>query len=268
MGTVFISKDACEPLVQDLSRAGHEIITVYPAGLAAPAIDAHPDIFMCRVGKTMMIDDSVQTVPSIRKMHEEALLAQAEDLLSVPLVPSDSSVSFEHILFNMGSIGDEYPYDVPYNAAVTERFFIHNTEYTAPALYDLARACGMEIIRVRQGYARCSCVIAGPDAVITADRGIASAVETYNSMLDEEGSDEGRLDCLLIEPGHVKLPGYKYGFIGGTSGLVENRVYFNGDLSEHPDCGRICRFITEHGMTPVWYPGEPLVDIGSIMYLR
>lgn len=268
MGTVFISYEACDPLLEDLRNEGHEIITVWPSGSAAPSIDAHPDIYMCRVGGTLMIDDSIRTVPDIRKMHEEALLAQIEDAAWVPLVSSAGNAAYEHIVFNMGNISDEYPYDVPYNAAVTDRYFIHNTAYTAPALYDLARERGMEIIRVKQGYSRCSCVIAGPDAVITADRGIASSIEAYNAMLEEEGAGEEWLDYLLVEQGHVELPGYRYGFIGGASGMIEGKVYFNGDLSAHPDHERICAFIEEHGCRPVWYPGEALKDIGSIVYLR
>ena len=48
---------------------------------------------------------------------------------------------------------------------------------------------------------------------------------------------------------------------------MENTVYFNGDLSAHPDCRRICDFIEGHGLHVRYFEGEPLTDIGSVIWL-
>ena len=267
MGTFFISQNAWEPLVRDLERAGHEIYTVRDSGLTGPGIGDHPDVYMCRVGNTLLIDDGIRTTPDIREAYEEALLAQAGDLTQAPVIPSSGGGRGCHMLFNMGSIGDVYPYDVPYNAAVTGRYFLHNTDYTGPALLDLARQEGLEIIRVEQGYTKCSCVVVDEQAIITADRGIARRVSAWNAMLEEEGAAGEALECLLIRPGFVELPGYDSGFLGGASGKKGTEILFNGDLRAHPDFAIIRDFIASRGCTPVWYEGYPLRDIGSIIYL-
>ena len=44
------------------------------------------------------------------------------------------------------------------------------------------------------------------------------------------------IDVLLIRPGYIELPGYPYGFIGGTNGnLSKDIIVFSGSLKEHPD---------------------------------
>ena len=147
----------------------------------------------------------------------------------------------------------EYPHDIGFNAACTGRYFIHSLDNTAPALLEAARELGMELVNVRQGYTKCSTVIVDEDSVITYDRGIAKACSAAG------------LDVLTVRPGHVLLPGYDTGFIGGTSGRVGDTVFFNGDLSSHPDFGRIKEFIEKRGLGVKWFEEWPLTDTGSII---
>ena len=108
-------------------------------------------------------------------------------------------------------------------------------------------------VNVKQGYACCSIVPVDEDSIITYDRGIAKAAEAAG------------LSVLTIGPGHVELPGYDTGFIGGTSGRVGDEIIFNGDLSAHPDCQAIRQFIEERGLKVRYFSGYPLRDIGSII---
>ncbi|MBQ1825813.1 MAG: hypothetical protein II113_04265, partial [Firmicutes bacterium] len=103
-----------------------------------------------------------------------------------------------------------YPGDIIYNACSTGKFFIHNLKYTAPELLGKVEELGLIRVNVSQGYAKCSTCVVGEDAIITYDRGIAKA------------ADAAGMDVLVIEPGHVDLPGYDTGFIGGASGLVRD----------------------------------------------
>ena len=160
-----------------------------------------------------------------------------------------------------------YPDDARYNAACTGRFFIHNPAVTAPELRLRAEATGMTPVSVRQGYARCSTVIVDERSVITYDKGIALPCE------------QAGMEVLLISPGHVLLPGYDTGLIGGTSGRVTIRggrssaedaaarhaVLFNGDLDAHPDASGIRAFIQARGLEVITIPEYPLTDIGSVI---
>ena len=64
---------------------------------------------------------------------------------------------------------------------------------------------------------------------------------------------------------HVVLPGFSYGFIGGASGRTGSEIVFNGDITMHPDCGKMLGFIRERGLTVKWFSGYPLTDIGTIL---
>ena len=117
-----------------------------------------------------------------------------------------------------------------------------------------AKAAGKIPVDVRQGYARCSSAVVDGRSVITADPGIAAALMKL-----------GDVDVLTVEPGHVLLPGFDYGFIGGASGRVGDELIFSGDLSAHPDFRAIEAFADQRGVRLKCFPEFPLTDIGSII---
>ena len=83
---------------------------------------------------------------------------------------------------------------------------------------------GLELIPVKQGYAKCSLCIVSENAVITADEGLAYTL------------CRAGLDVLKIIPGCIRLPGYGYGFIGGCCGKLDAATMaFAGDPLTHPD---------------------------------
>lgn len=156
----------------------------------------------------------------------------------------------------------DYPGNAVYNACATGKYFIHRIKYTDPALLHFAKSMGLTLVDVPQGYTRCTTLPVDEDAIITADRGVAAPCRRAG------------LTVLEISPGHVSLPGYPYGFLGGAAGRVGNEILFHGDLSTHPDGPAIGRFIQGRGLTCVDFSdarrfpglsGVPLTDIGSII---
>ncbi len=288
MGMIFLSENVCAPLIEALTNEGHEIYKVKSTDVVYPAVSAHADIYMCLVGDTLLIDDMTETDPPIRRAYDidqcDVISADYsedgdEDADEYFFVPAITTPDGSHrIVFNMGGIGYEYPDNVPYNAVVTDRFLIHNTELTSHEVLERARFAGLQIINVKQGYTRCSCLPVGSKAFITADEGIAKSLRAWNELIRSEaasaaadGDEEeaaslmnDMIDILLVRQGYVHLEGFDHGFIGGTAGAVGKKIYFNGDLTEHPDSDIIVRFIEDHGYEPVWFADEPLTDIGSI----
>ncbi|MCI2061188.1 MAG: hypothetical protein LKJ83_00215 [Eubacteriaceae bacterium] len=147
----------------------------------------------------------------------------------------------------------EYPGDVRYNAACTGRYFIHKLSVTDPELLRLAEQRGLEMIDVHQGYTKCSTVIVDEESIITADEGIAAACAQKGMAV------------MSVAPGHVVLPGFPYGFIGGAAGRVGDEIIFNGDLTGHPDSEKMIDFIRDRGAGVKWFSGYPLTDIGTIL---
>jgi hypothetical protein len=236
MKKIYLSELACEPLTEYLESLGFTLH--FMTGEDTPVYDAvktHADIHMCQLG-----------------LWENS----------------------ELFLGNTSRLGGNYPGNIIYNAVCTGKYFIHNLKYTDPALMQKAQlhakgtdssSCGtlredapLVFIDVPQGYTRCCCLPVDGRSFITSDHGIAKALSAYE------------VDVLLIEKGHIALPGFDYGFIGGCCGHVidndgQHVIVFNGDLTMHPDHPEIISFIEERGIKPVWFKGEPLMDIGSML---
>ena len=101
----------------------------------------------------------------------------------------------------------------------------------------------MSVYPVGQGYTRCSACVLGENAIITADPSISEAAERAG------------LDVLRIQPGHISLPGYEYGFIGGCTGLLgPGLLGVCGCLENHPDGGRMLDFAEAHGVRVLTIP--------------
>lgn len=111
-------------------------------------------------------------------------------------------------------------------------------------------------VPVKQGYARCSVAMLSDRAAVTADRGLADALRRSGVAV------------LDIRPGHIALPGYDYGFIGGAGGRLPDGTYvFFGDLTSHPDGEAIRRFAEEQKISAVSLSDEPICDHGGILCL-
>ncbi len=150
-------------------------------------------------------------------------------------------------------IGRDYPKNTRYCAVILEKYLICNLKHTAAEILRYADNLHLEKIHVNQGYTKCSCAVVDGRSIITSDEGIFKKLRGYD------------IDVLKITEGHVLLPGYDYGFIGGASGRVCDEMVFCGDLRAHPDFERICEFIEERGVKVKWFEGVPLTDIGSII---
>ena len=156
------------------------------------------------------------------------------------------------------SIGNKYPKDVYLNACQIGKFFICNEKYVSKDLLEYANTLGLEIINVNQGYTKCSiCVISNENpAIITEDKSI------YDICSSHKG-----IEALLISKGEVTLEGYDYGFIGGSSALINDAVYFFGKISSHPDYEKIELFISKFKKNIIELSNNPLIDIGGIIQL-
>ena len=118
------------------------------------------------------------------------------------------------------------------------------------SLYLFANENGLTIIHTNQGYPACTTLAFGNSA-ITADPGMAK-------VLRNEG-----VNVLQITEGHIALPPHEYGFIGGASVVIGNKVCFYGDIKRHPDGEAIISFIGESGFEAMSLSDEPLVDFGG-----
>lgn len=114
-----------------------------------------------------------------------------------------------------------------------------------------------EIIKVNQGYTKCSTIVLSDNDFITEDEGIYNALKSCGK------------NCLLIEKGYVSLEGYDYGFIGGASVYLtdQNTLLFFGDITEHKNYCEIEKFCIEFKINIDCIKDFKLIDIGGSIIL-
>lgn len=148
----------------------------------------------------------------------------------------------------------KYPGDTAYNCFSINGALICSRAHTDPAIIEYYASRGAPIHDCRQGYASCSALRLGGNAVITADPSVAAACK------------KAYADVLLIRPGHILLDGYPYGFIGGCGGLVSpHTLALFGDPMTHPDGAEIVRFAVRYGVKLISVSDGPLRDFGGII---
>jgi hypothetical protein len=232
MMKILLSEKAGLSLRNYLKIKGHTVINIGSTGAIPGAIGAHPDLYGCALGGSLVVEPAQLTIiePDLRS----------------------AGVAFES---GAPLLGQDYPGHTAYNAAAFGRYFVHNLAHTDEVLLNNAKKLGLTLIDVKQGYTKCNLVLVSDDAVITSDAGIAASLAPYP------------ISVLLIQKGHVALPGFNHGFLGGASGRVSGVILFNGDLSRHPDFDQITSFIENHGAHAVYFKDYALEDIGSVIAL-
>ena len=114
-----------------------------------------------------------------------------------------------------------------------------------------------QIIHVNQGYAKCNVALLNDHAFITSDPSITDVCKIHG------------FDVLQIQPGHIELPGYSTGFIGGCCGLIApNQLAVCGELKTHPDYNAIQEFLDKYKIETIELCSGNLKDIGGIIPLR
>lgn len=152
--------------------------------------------------------------------------------------------------------GAKYPMDAQLNACMVGKNLICRQNITAKDITDYITGRGTNIIFCKQGYVKCSVCVVDEASIITSDCGIGE-------LCRKRG-----MDVLLITPGFIRLDGFPYGFIGGsTFKLADNRMAFTGVLSRHPDKQRIIDFLEKRGIEPVFLTDKEIFDIGSAIPL-
>lgn len=155
------------------------------------------------------------------------------------------------LIKGQSNIGSKYPYDVCYNATSLKDYVLCNKSYTDKTILD---SYNKEFINIKQGYSKCNICVVKDNAIITADEGIVKSAK-------QKG-----IDVLHISQGNIKLRGFKYGFIGGATGLVDSGVLaINGNINNHSNSEQIKKFCSVHNVDILPLKEGNIVDIGTII---
>ncbi len=219
-----------------LLKDGHYLIKLPKDPSLPDAVASHPDTLLFCSGRGIITtadycDEAAYIFSDLRELAPDVKIS-----------------------FTADKRGRSYPEDCIMNALVIGKDIFCKADTVSEGIKEFSARGGYEIINVKQGYPACSVLHFGNSA-ITSDEGLAR-------VMNERG-----IKVTLISSGHISLPPYEYGFIGGASGVVGRKVCFFGDINKHPDCDRICSAIKDEGYTPVSLSDGELTDLGGIIAL-
>lgn len=230
MNFLFIDNRINNVELSNLKKLNKKIFQVPNCEYVYPAISSHPDILM------NIIDN--KNILVHKNMNNDFLCKIKE--------------SEFNIIYSKNSLNDSYPKDIILNALSTNGVFVHNLIFTDETLLELNKH--KKLINVKQGYTKCSIALVDNNSIITSDVPIAKT-------LNNEG-----FKVLLVPPGDIILEGLNYGFIGGTCGLVEDKVLaFYGSLDHYTYGREVLKFLKECKVEPLFLRDGKLIDRGSIL---
>ena len=214
-----------------LIETGVELIEIPNCERLHSAVSGHPDMQLAHISENILICH-----PNFPK----------------ELVDSLRKRGFE-VYFGDTVLNDQYPFDIAYNVAIIGKAAFHNAKYTDPVIKKFLHRHSIRLHHVNQGYAKCSVLPVTPESIITADCTIAKAA-----------MDAG-YDVLLIPPQRsIQLPGFDYGFIGGTAGFIDKgKLVFAGNIEHLESKDAIIRFLKKYGVGWVNLHKEKIVDYGG-----
>lgn len=213
----------------NLKRLNYEVLFCPPSTALYDAVSGHPDMLLHPLEDKKIV------------VHRDMIPAFSGTLCKLGL----------EVHYSDNRLQSSYPYDILLNGLSLGNFYVHNTPYTDPVLRKLINH--KKLLHVKQGYTKCSTTVVNENAVITNDTGIAK------TLCNEQ------VDVLLLPYGDIELPGLNYGFIGGSSGLLEERcLAFFGSLDEYTYGREVYAFLKKHRVEPVFLSKGKLIDRGTL----
>lgn len=150
------------------------------------------------------------------------------------------------------SVSWKYPLDAIYNIVRFKDYYIHNN-YTEKTIEKYFSDNKFKHLMVKQGYTKCSTIVL-KESILTADYGM------YKVLKD-------KVRVVLLSDDLIKLDGFDKGFIGGTCGLVGDKLIFTGDIRKHKSYDLIKRECARENIE-ILYPETELVDLGSLININ
>lgn len=229
MTYVLVAENFPEESAEKLKKYGR-VVRTKSNKKVLKGLDTHPDILVHPLpsGELLVDRDNFDYYKEIFKDKN--------------IIPSHSSLS------------GKYPGDIHLNAFAFKKIFIHNLKHTDQVILDYYKNRGYELVNIKQGYAKCSCLVT-EDFVITSDGGI------YETLKD-------LIPIYKIDHGQIKLQNFNYGFIGGATGVLGKKIFFTGDFSHHSSYEEILKIINKYNYEIEILSKDPIEDYGTIFFIK
>ena len=234
---VLIGENSDLNIINALQHQNFEVILLPADDRLAPQVSSHADMLIFTIDSTVFCNEDYY------KKHT-----------SIFNLIKNYGYEINHSEFEISA---EYPNDIALNQAVIRKNLFGYEKKCAKSILNYANSHEYSYTPIKQGYAKCSTLILGDKAIISADTGIINLAKKLkvNAWQIKNAANE------------IKLDGYDYGFIGGASAVYKDNVFFFGDLMLHSQGKEITEFCSNNGFTTISLTNKPLYDIGGAIIL-
>ncbi len=217
-----------EPIKHHFEALSH--IRVYSLTFgtdAYPSVAMHADVHACRAGEHLIV---------CPKVYDHLVAEGATGIKK-----------------GVNAIGSHYPSTCSYNALITQDYFIHNTRWTDPVVFE--ESLKRQVILVKQGYSRCTTLEIKRGVFVTSDPGIYEVLQKRS------------IQVYLISGDTIGLKDQEHGFIGGCAGVdLQGKLWLYGSLSYHPFGQTLRNLCAQLEIVVIELLDEPLVDVGGLIF--
>jgi hypothetical protein len=227
----IIDSRAPKEAIEELKLIADKVLTFSSENITYESISGHPDIF-------------------IYQDSENVILAP-----NSPKILTDFLYKNE-ISFSTGNskIGDKLNDSALYNCISTKKYFFHKKGFTDSKVLEINSK--KKFINLPQAYSACSLIALNENYFLTSDKGILKTIKSAG------------LNCEYFSPEKILIPIHNHGFIGGTSGIFQNKIYFIGNIKKHSDYNIITDLTEKSELEIVSLYDGNLYDGGKIFFFK
>lgn len=227
----IIDKRCSDEIKTNLLKHVDEIFQFSSQNITYNSISGHPDIFMFQNDKELII---------------------------APNSPSDlvQFLNNKEIKYSVGitEVDETLENSSKYNSFANEKHFFCKPHIPDNSIVDICFE--KKEIDLPQAYVRCSMFGINESQIITSDKGIVKSLEKNN------------IESFYFAPVEIQIKDHKYGFIGGTMGRLNNKIFFLGNIFKHLNGQELNEYITCNGLEVVCLGGDFLYDGGGIFFIK
>jgi hypothetical protein len=190
--------------------------------------------------------------------HPDIFLFQDQNkIIAAPNSPEKlfRFLESEKIDFEIGNspVGKTLENSTLYNCLCNEKYFFHKKNFTDSSILKYVE--DKTFVNLPQAYTACSLIGLDENRFITSDKGIEKVLENSG------------FTCFYFNPEKIAIHGHRNGFIGGTCGILEHRIFFNGNIERHSDGKKLKEFILSADFEPIYLHNDFLYDGGRIFFV-
>lgn len=236
-----------------LKSLGYRLIYTCISNNVYAEISSHVDIFCSKIGDNLILEPNFFKV--FTNLNEYNEIKNKVNVISGSTYISDCATA--------------------YNVCALDNFLISNIKSTDTNVINIAKKNNLEIIDVKQKYAKCSVSKLNCNNFVTLDKGIKKRVDIFKK--EKSSNDSNRINALYLpqQDFNIKLINSygKYssmcGFLGGATCVIDDKYIIFGDIEnvEQPSRNIIIDFVKKCGLELIDFKGLDIIDYGGVIEL-